>query len=968
MYRIERERYSFIPQTTSTIRRRARDRHSGSAQSHVGPEPPAKTQSSSNTPSRVAQKRTVRFNDSASDSESDDPVDYDRPDLSVDHVPRDHRGTQADESKTETDCDETGKPRRSKRSGTDSDSEERPPESGGMLHSDFHSEYNSRIQSIFTFRKAMARKHVKLEKADSRDFDPIESGVWQQHAYRNVSERQARVISVTRWLLTALVAVATGFVAIIVIYGADYLTYLKFYLTGYALYGCSRPPCNVNASISDSMLYGTNTTAASVWEEKTNRGAAFAVYLLVCLAFTFIASLLVGVMAPVALGSGIPEILMILNGIKVPNGLRFKTLVAKVGGIIFTVAGGMPVGREGPMIHAAAIMAAGVSQGMSTSIPGLLCQRLTCFSPFRNDIEKRDFITCGTAAGVAAAFGAPIGGVLFALEEGASFWYRQLTWRALLCSFMAIFVLGMLQSTINVIGDDGASLFGELSLPGMFNFGSYSLYNSNGNNNLASYNVWELPIFMMMGVFGGLQGGLFCFINTRVSAWRKKNIRTIPRRLTEVALVCTLMAIVSFTLPCLPNRCVQIHAGFKSPDTFQIETEMARFGCPPGSFNDLAALFLNPPEKVIKLLFHYPPGFSWSACVIFFGPYFIFTCLTNGLHIPGSVFIPSLLFGSAFGRAVGFLVTRIVPAGSIHADAGTYALVGAACCLGGSSRITISLAVIMMETTGNLQYGLPLVVSLFAAQWIGNLLTEGLYDIKIHLTKTAFIHEDIPQLANQLRACDVMVPRLKTLPPMVQVRELVSLLMDTRHNGFPVVEQAGTGTASRKRKLLGLVLRKHLSVVLSLKAFVKDKPSLDVPINERVWMPKLLWHHLECMYPVYPEVAGLHLDDEDMEKWVDLTPYMNPAPYVVQEHATLRRAFQLFRTMGLRHLLVVDSAYCLRGMISRHNLTHHHIEHCVDNMFSGKRTAHTGSVISERSTPNMLPAFVRSLDTVNNSK
>ena len=115
--------------------------------------------------------------------------------------------------------------------------------------------------------------------------------MWQQHVYRNVSERQARVISVTRWLLTvctslpslapppsalftfripksqltfthpdecvwlcsdypsntpahdvstcakALVAVATGFVAIIVIYGADYLTYLKFYLTGLALYG-----------------------------------------------------------------------------------------------------------------------------------------------------------------------------------------------------------------------------------------------------------------------------------------------------------------------------------------------------------------------------------------------------------------------------------------------------------------------------------------------------------------------------------------------------------------------------------------------------------------------------------------------------------------------------------------------------------------------------------------------------------
>jgi H+/Cl- antiporter ClcA len=81
------------------------------------------------------------------------------------------------------------------------------------------------------------------------------------------------------------------------------------------------------------------------------------------------------------------------------------------------------------MVHSGSVVASLISQGQT----GFWKTERTFeeLSEFRNDREKRDFVACGAAAGVCSAFGSPIGGVLFSLEEASSYFTIALTWYVL---------------------------------------------------------------------------------------------------------------------------------------------------------------------------------------------------------------------------------------------------------------------------------------------------------------------------------------------------------------------------------------------------------------------------------------------------------------------------------------------------------------------------------------------------------
>ncbi|XP_066296030.1 H(+)/Cl(-) exchange transporter 6-like isoform X2 [Branchiostoma lanceolatum] len=504
------------------------------------------------------------------------------------------------------------------------------------------------------------------------------------------------------------------------------------------------------------------------------------------LTFTFISGLFTAA-EPLAAGSGIPEVKCYLNGVKVPRVVRLFTLVCKAVGVLFSVAGGLLVGKEGPMIHSGAVIGAGVPQRIWRKLG--LQQR-----------DKRDFASSGAAAGVAAAFGAPIGGVLFSLEEGSSFWNQMLTWRTFLCSMTAAFTLNFFLSGTRIEGENPSSddnSWGSFYQPGLLTFGQFKC--PEGERGCQLWTVLDLFVFIVMGVVGGLLGALFNAINTRLTKHRMKHVhnRHPAIRVLEVLLVTMVTTIVAFTAAMTLGECKEV-APIVINATSPVEQTVQYFFCPNGTYNDMATLFFNTQETSIRQLFHQEATFSLQSLGIFFLLFFILSCWTYGASVPSGLFVPSLLCGAAYGRFVGNLLKMLPGFGHIYS--GTFSLIGAAAFLGGVVRMTISLTVILIESTNEISYGLPIMIVLMVAKFTGDLFNEGLYDIHIELKGVPLLEWHPPHGMDRLCASDIMETSLSYIYPHTRIQSIVSILRTTRHHAYPVVTENHDSMVERRAR------------------------------------------------------------------------------------------------------------------------------------------------------------------------
>lgn len=94
------------------------------------------------------------------------------------------------------------------------------------------------------------------------------------------------------------------------------------------------------------------------------------------------------------------------------------------------VASGLNMGKQGPLVH------------IACCVGNIVCRIFDKYN--RNDGKRREILSAASAAGVAVAFGAPIGGVLFSLEEVSYYFPSKTMWRAYFCALISAVVLKMI--------------------------------------------------------------------------------------------------------------------------------------------------------------------------------------------------------------------------------------------------------------------------------------------------------------------------------------------------------------------------------------------------------------------------------------------------------------------------------------------------------------------------------------------
>ena len=391
---------------------------------------------------------------------------------------------------------------------------------------------------------------------------------------------------------------------------------------------------------------------------------------------------------------------------------------------------------------------------------------------------------------------------------------------------------------------------------------------------------FEMIPFAILGVIGGLYGGLLIKCNMMVARWRKSS-RWAKFPILEVMIAAVFTALINF-----PNQFMKAQS---SEVVYMLFAECSaviddRFGiCKTGAAS----------TGVIVLLL--------EASLLGF----LLASITFGLQIPAGIILPSMAIGALYGRALGMIVEiwQANHASSFIFSAcqpdvpcitpGTYAVIGAASALGGVTRMTVSIVVIMFELTGALTYVLPIMIAVMISKWIGDAFGhQGIYEKWIEFKEYPFLDNRDESAIPDISVAQIMTQAddLASLTSTGHTLETVQeFLLAHPYRGFPVVLNATNNI------LIGYISRMELMFALKTAAAI----------------PKNL--------PPSAEVFFVHQPMADPQTSLDMRPWMDQTPIALSEKSSLQITVAMFQRLGLRYVLFCDRG-ALGGLLTKKDI------------------------------------------------
>jgi chloride channel 3/4/5 len=569
-----------------------------------------------------------------------------------------------------------------------------------------------------------------------------------------------------------------------------------------------------------------------------------------------------------AAGSGVAEVKVILSGFVLHGYLGLRTLILKMFALILSASSGMSLGKEGPYVH------------IATCIGNIACR---LFSKFNlNDGKRREVLSASAASGVAVAFGSPLGGVLFSLEEVSYYFPPKTLFRTFVCCIAAALSLKVL----NPYGTHKIVLF-EVRY-------------------LTDWQVFELFNFAFVGAVGGLAGALFI----KASRIWAKTFRRIPLikeyPMLEVFLVALVTGLLSFWNRYNRLPVAQLLLELASPCDSSIDTGLC-----------------SNKEGLPKIIWLLTKAFVIKAFL---------TIITFGIKVPAGIYVPSMVVGGMMGRIVGHITQYIVleyPSFFLWSACssqegmeacvtpGVYALVAAGATMCGVTRLSVTLAVILFELTGSLDHVLPFSLGVLCAKWTADAVEPlSIYDLLTDMNSYPFLDNKESPVFDSILGDITPRPRLDrvidiTISSLVKASELRAKLSRLQNAG----ELDGGIPVVRDKVLVGLIPAPDLEFALD---HLEDEDNALC----RIFPPGHPHDTHHRHFEAFAHVSEEDNDDDEADlllyrtEPVDLSPYIDQAPVALDVHSPMDLVYQCFSKLGLRYMCVLDEGE-YRGMVHK---------------------------------------------------